>query len=89
MRTTIGRSVCFSYALMLLIGVFCERSSAENQTTIARTMESFTLGMGKEQAFILFASGVKQHNFTILGSNALLFDSVESLFTTGQIFNSF
>ncbi len=79
MRTTIGRSVCFSYALMLLIGVFCERGSAENQTTIARTIENFTLGMGKEQAFTLFASGVKQHNFTILGSNALLLDPVESL----------
>jgi len=65
--------------LMLLIGVFCERGSAENQTTIARTIESFTLGMGKEQAFTLFASGVKQHNFTILGSNVLLFDPVESL----------
>lgn len=79
MRTTIGRSVYFSYALMLLIGVFCERGSADNRKTIARTIESFTLGMGKDQAFSLFASGVKQHNFTILGSNVLLFDSVESL----------
>jgi len=35
--------------------------------------------MGKEQAFTLFASGVKQHNFTILGSNAFLLDPVESL----------
>src|SRR5262249_11457942 len=49
----------------LLLSGLCAVAQAADQT-IARTVEHFTLGMPKEQAFAVWLSGIKQHHFTLV-----------------------
>jgi len=41
-------------------------TSQETQKGLSRTIEGFTLGMSKDEAFVLFAAGVRKKDFTIL-----------------------
>ena len=51
----------------------------EAQTPIARTIEAFTLGMTKEEALMLLASGLQQHHLTVLSPAGVRLDSLASL----------
>ncbi len=52
----------------------------EAQAPIERTIENFTLGMEKDEAFALFASAIKQENFTLLYMGNSLPDTFTSHF---------
>jgi hypothetical protein len=48
----------------LLLSCLCAVAHAAEQT-IPRSVERFTLGMPKDQAFTVLLSGIKQHHFTL------------------------
>jgi len=60
MQTVMIRGVVLSY---LLLSGLCALTHAAEQT-ITRTVEDFTLGMPKDQAFAVLLSGLKQHHLT-------------------------
>jgi hypothetical protein len=62
MPTVMIRGIVF--ALLLLSGL-CAVAHAVEQT-ITRTVEHFTLGMPKDEAFAVWLSGIKQHHFTLV-----------------------
>jgi hypothetical protein len=62
MHTVMIRGVVLSY---LLLSGLCALAHAAEQT-ITRTVEHFTLGMPKDQAFAVLLSGIKQHHFTLV-----------------------
>jgi hypothetical protein len=49
----------------LLLSGLCALTHAADQT-ITRTVEHFTLGMPKDQAFAVLLAGIKQHHFTLV-----------------------
>ena len=62
MPTVMIRGVILSY---LLFSGLCAVAHAADQT-ITRTVEHFTIGMPKDQAFAVLLSGIKQHHFTLV-----------------------
>src|SRR4029453_9564014 len=62
MPTVVIRGIVFAY---LLLSGLCALAHAAEQT-ITRTVEHFTLGMPKDQAFAVLLSGIKQHHFTLV-----------------------
>jgi hypothetical protein len=62
MPTVVIRGIVFAY---LLLSGLCAVAHAVEQT-ITRTVENFTLGMPKDEAFAVLLSGVKQHHFTLV-----------------------
>jgi len=62
MQTVFARWVLL---FSLLLSSVCTLAHAAEQT-ITRTVEHFTLGMPKEQAFAVWLSGIKQHHFTLV-----------------------
>ena len=62
MHTVLFRWVVLSY---LLLSGLCALTHAAEQS-ITRTVEDFTLGMPKDQAFAVFLSGIKQHHLTLV-----------------------
>jgi hypothetical protein len=52
------------FAWFFLSGLCAVAHAAEQ--TITRTIEDFTLGMPKDQAFAVLLSGIKQHHFTLV-----------------------
>jgi hypothetical protein len=62
MPTVMIRGVILSY---LLFSGLCAVAHAVDQT-ITRTVEHFTLGMPKEQAFAVWLAGIKQQHFTLV-----------------------
>jgi hypothetical protein len=62
MHTVMIRGVVLSY---LLLSGLCALAHAAEQT-ITRTVEHFTLGMPKDQAFAVLLSGIKQHQLTLV-----------------------
>jgi len=62
MQTVMIRWVVLS--CLLLSGLFAVAHAAEQ--TIPRTVEHFTLGMPKDQAFAVLLAGIKQHHFTLV-----------------------
>src|SRR2546421_12366644 len=51
----------------------------EVQTPIERTIADFTLGMAKEEALMVLASGLQQHHLTVLSPAGMHLDSLASL----------
>jgi hypothetical protein len=49
----------------VLLSGLCALAHAAEQT-ITRTVENFTLGMHKDQAFAVLLSGIKQHHLTLV-----------------------
>src|SRR5205807_5557709 len=62
MQTAMIRWVVLS---CLLFSGLCAVVHAAEQT-ITRTVEHFTLGMPKDQAFAVWLAGIKQHHFTLV-----------------------
>src|SRR2546425_2491627 len=62
MQTVFARWVLL---FSLLLSSVCTLAHAADQT-ITRTVEHFTLGMPKDQAFAVLLSGIKQHHFTLV-----------------------
>jgi hypothetical protein len=62
MPTVMIRGVILSY---LLFSGLCAVAHAADQT-ITRTVEHFTLGMPKDQAFAVWLAGIKQQHFTLV-----------------------
>src|SRR2546426_10993971 len=62
MHTVMIRCVVFS---CVFLSGLCPLTHAADQT-ITRTVEHFTLGMPKDQAFAVLLSGIKQHHFTLV-----------------------
>src|SRR5215831_1621897 len=62
MQTAMIRGIVLSY---LLLSSLCAVAHAAEQT-IPRTVEHFTLGMPKDQAFAVLLSGIKQDHFTLV-----------------------
>ena len=62
MPTVVIHAIVLSY---LLLSGLCAVAHAAEQT-ITRTVENFTLGMPKDQAFAVLLSGIKQHHFTLV-----------------------
>ena len=62
MPTVMIRGIVFAF---LLLSGLCAVAHAAEQT-ITRTVEHFTLGMPKEQAFAVLLSGIKQNHFTLV-----------------------
>ena len=62
MQTVMIRGIVLSY---LLLSGLCAVAYAAEQT-IPRSVERFTLGMPKDQAFTVLLSGIKQHHFTLV-----------------------
>ena len=61
MQTVMIRGIVLSY--LLLNGLGAVAHAAEQ--TIIRTVERFTLGMPKDQAFAVLLAGIQQHHFTL------------------------
>ena len=61
MQTVMIRGILVSY---LLLSGLCAIAHATEQT-ITRTVERFTLGMPKDQAFAVLLAGIQQHHFTL------------------------
>jgi hypothetical protein len=61
MQTVMIRGRVLSY--LLLSGLYAVAYAAEQ--TITRTVEHFTLGMPKDQAFAVLLAGIKQHHLTL------------------------
>ena len=61
MQTVMIRGIVLSY---LLLSSVCALVHAADQT-IPRSVERFTLGMPKDQAFAVLLAGIKQHHFTL------------------------
>ena len=61
MPTVVIRGVVLSY---LLLSGLCALAHAAEQT-ITRSVERFTLGMPKDQAFAVLLAGIQQHHFTL------------------------
>ena len=61
MPTVMIRGIVFAF---LLLSGLCAVTHAAEQT-ITRTVEKFTLGMPKDQAFAVLLAGIKQHHFTL------------------------
>jgi len=61
MHTVMIRRIVLS---SLLLGGLCAVAYAAEQT-LTRTVEHFTLGMPKDQAFAVLLSGIKQHHLTL------------------------
>ena len=61
MQTVMIRGIVLSY--LLLSGLCAVAHAAEH--TITRTVEHFTLGMPKDQAFAVLLAGIKHHHFTL------------------------
>jgi hypothetical protein len=61
MHTVMIRGVILSYLLLSGLGAVAHAADQ----TIARTVENFTLGMPKDEAFAVWLSGIKQHHFTL------------------------
>ena len=57
--------VRYAIGVCLLIHSLCALTYAAERS-IARTVEDFTLGMPREQAWTLFLTGVKQHALTLV-----------------------
>jgi hypothetical protein len=51
----------------------------EAQTPIARSIAAFTLGMTKEEALMVLASGLQQHSLTALSPDGMRLDSLAAL----------
>jgi hypothetical protein len=62
MHTVMARWVVW---FSLLLSGLCALTHAADQT-ITRTVEHFTLGMPKDQAFAVLLAGIKQHHFTLV-----------------------
>jgi len=62
MHTMMARCVVFS---CVLLSGLCTLTHAAEQT-ITRTVENFTLGMPKEQAFAVLLAGLKQQHLTLV-----------------------
>src|SRR5882724_871519 len=62
MHTMMARCVVFS---CVLLSSLCALTHAAAQT-ITRTVEGFTLGMPKDQAFAVLLAGLKQHQVTLV-----------------------
>jgi hypothetical protein len=62
MHTVMIRVVVLS---LLFLSGLCVLTSAAEQS-ITRTVEDFTLGMPKDQAFAVLLSGLKQHHLTLV-----------------------
>jgi len=62
MHTMMARCVVLSF--LFLSGLYALTSAAEQ--TITRTVEEFTLGMPKDQAFAVLLAGLKQHQVTLV-----------------------
>jgi len=62
MQTVFARWVLL---FSLLLSSVCTLAHAAEQT-ITRTVEHFTLGMPKDQAFEVLLAGIKQHHFTLV-----------------------
>src|SRR6266446_5093841 len=62
MHTVMIRVVVLSF--LFLSGLYALTSAAEQ--TITRTVEEFTLGMPKDQAFAVLLAGLKQHQLTLV-----------------------
>src|SRR5882724_5627618 len=62
MHTMMARCVVFS---CVLLSSLCALTHAAKQT-ITRTVEGFTLGMPKDQAFAVLLAGLKQHHFALV-----------------------
>ena len=62
MPTVMIRGIVFTF--LFLSGLCAVAHTAEQ--TITRTVEYFTLGMPKDQAFAVLLSGIKQHHFTLV-----------------------
>jgi hypothetical protein len=62
MHTVMARWVVW---FSLLLSGLCALTHAAEQT-ITRTVENFTLGMPKDQAFAVLLAGIKQHHFTLV-----------------------
>jgi len=62
MHTVMIRGVVLSF--LFLSGLYALTSAAEQ--TITRTVEEFTLGMPKDQAFAVLLAGLKQHQLTLV-----------------------
>ena len=62
MHTVMIRVVVLS---LLFLSGLCVLTSAAEQS-ITRTVEDFTLGMPKEQAFAVLLAGIKQHHVTLV-----------------------
>jgi hypothetical protein len=54
---------CIVLSCLLLSGLCAVAHAAEQ--TITRTVESFTLGMPQDQAFVVLLAGIKQHQLTL------------------------
>src|SRR5215831_5495421 len=61
MQTVMIRGIVLSY--LLLNGLGAVAHAAEQ--TIPRSVERFTLGMPKDQAFAVLLAGIQQHHFTL------------------------
>jgi hypothetical protein len=62
MHTVIVRWIVFS---CVFLSGLCPLTHAAEQT-ITRTVEEFTLGMPKDQAFAVLLAGLKQHHLTLV-----------------------
>jgi hypothetical protein len=62
MHTMMARCVVFS---CVLLSGLCALTAAAEQT-ISRTVEDFTLGMPKDQAFAVLLAGIKQRHLTFV-----------------------
>jgi len=62
MQTVMIQGIILSY---LVLSGLCVVAHAAEQT-ITRTVENFTLGMPKDQAFAVLLAGIKQHHFTLV-----------------------
>jgi hypothetical protein len=61
MQTVMIHGIILSYLLLSSLGAVAHAA----EQTITRTVERFTLGMPKDQAFAVLLAGIKQHHFTL------------------------